>query len=184
MLRVLGVGEGANLEEVVDVFEPQLSLEFRPALLMLASRLQRDKALERCEQLPNAQQSKARVCVNAVYAAAGGQMATHRLKSSIEEVLPNIGKVMQEAHRLLNEVDGRSLVEVLAPGDSQTQTAFMLLAAVEGRAKAVRLHGLLGSAKFNEPLSRRLFRAVYKHCGKLNGEECKMALLKLYYYHF
>jgi adenylate kinase family enzyme/phosphoglycolate phosphatase-like HAD superfamily hydrolase len=184
ILKLFDVGEGAKLYEIVYVFEPRLLPEFRPALLMLASRLQRDKALEKCEQLPNAQQSKARVCVNAVYAAAGGQMATHRLKSSIEEVLPNIGKVMQEAHRLLNEVDGRSLVEVLAPGDSQTQTAFMLLAAVEGRAKAVRLHGLLGSAKFNEPLSRRLFRAVYKNCGKLNSEECKMALLKLYYLQF
>jgi hypothetical protein len=183
MLKLFGVGDGAKLYEIVYVFWPRLLPEFRPALLMLASRLQRDKALEKCEQLSDAQQSKAGVCVDAVYAAAGGQVATHRLKSSIRKVLPNIGKVMQEAHRLLNEVDGSSLVEALAPGDSRTQFAFMLLAAVEGRTKAVRLHGLLGSAKFNEPLSRRLFRAVYKNCGKLNSEECKTALLKLYYYH-
>jgi hypothetical protein len=184
MLKLFGVGEGAKLDEIVHVFWPRLLPEFRPALLMLASRLQRDKALEMCEQLPNAQQSKAGVCVNAVYAAAGGQMATHRLKSSIGEVLPNIRKVMQEAHRLLNEVDGRSLVEVLAPRDSQTQTAFMLLAAVEGRAKAVRLHGLLSSARSMEPLFRRLFRAVYENCGKLDSEDCRLALLKLYYLQF
>jgi hypothetical protein len=184
MLKLFGMGEGAKLYEIVYVFEPRLLPEFRPALLMLASRLQRDKALERCEQLPNAQQSKARVCINAVYAVAGGQMATHRLKSSIEEVLPSIGEVMQVAHRLLNEVDGRSLVEVLAPGDSQTQTVFMLLAAVEGRSKAVRPHGLLGSARSKRPLARRLFRAVYENCGDLNSEGCRMALLKLYYYHF
>jgi len=35
-----------------------------------------------------------------------------------------------------------------------------------------------------EPLPRRLFRAVYENCGELNSEGCRMALLKLYYYHF
>jgi hypothetical protein len=60
----------------------------------------------------------------------------------------------------------------------------MLLAAVEGRADAVRLHGLLGSARSMEPLFRRLFRAVYENCGDLNSEGCRMALLKLYYLQF
>jgi hypothetical protein len=60
----------------------------------------------------------------------------------------------------------------------------MLLAAVEGRADAVRLHGLEGSAGFEEPLLRRLFRAVYENCGDLNSEGCRLALLKLYYLHY
>jgi hypothetical protein len=50
MLKLFGVGEGARLKEVVDVFEPWLSPEFRPALLMLAGRLQKDEALKICEQ--------------------------------------------------------------------------------------------------------------------------------------
>jgi hypothetical protein len=28
------------------------------------------------------------------------------------------------------------------------------------------------------------FRAVYESCSDLNGEGCRMALLKLYYYHY
>jgi len=60
----------------------------------------------------------------------------------------------------------------------------MLSAAVEGRSEAVRLHGLLSSTWFKEPLLRRLFRAVYKNCIDLNGEGCRMALLKLYYLHY
>jgi hypothetical protein len=60
----------------------------------------------------------------------------------------------------------------------------MLPAAVEGRAYAVRLHGLWGSARFKKPLVRRLFRAVYEKCGNLNSEGCRMALLKLYHLHF
>jgi hypothetical protein len=59
----------------------------------------------------------------------------------------------------------------------------MLLAAVEDRGDAVRLHGLRGSARAKKPLLRRLFRAVYENCGDLNSEECRMALLKLYYFH-
>jgi hypothetical protein len=85
---------------------------------------------------------------------------------------------------LLDKVDGKTLVEVLAPGYSSAQLAFMLLAAVEGRADAVRLHGLWGSARSREPLPRRLFRAVYENCGDLNSEGCRLALLKLYYLQF
>jgi hypothetical protein len=56
--------------------------------------------------------------------------------------------------------------------------------AVEGRADAVKLHGLRGSARFKKPLVRRLFRAVYENCGDLNSEGCRLALLKLYYLHY
>jgi hypothetical protein len=60
----------------------------------------------------------------------------------------------------------------------------MLLAAVEGRTKAVRLHGLLGSLAYLGTIGQPLFSAVYENCGELNSEGCRMALLKLYYYHF
>jgi len=172
MLRVLGVGEGARLKEVVDVFEPHLSSEFWPALSMLVGRLQKDKALEICKQL-----SKSEVCIDAVVAAAGNQEAVERLKSKIERDAP-------EAHLLLGVADGKTLVEVLTPITPAAQFVFMLLAAVEGRADAVRLHGLLSSARSMEPLFRRLFRAVYENCVDLNSEGCKMALLKLHYLHY
>jgi hypothetical protein len=173
MLRLFGVGEGARQEEVVEAFGPHLPPEFRPALSMLAGRLQRDKAPDECAKLPEAE-----LCVDAVASAAGNRVATERLRSG-----SGIEKVVPETRPLLDRVDGRTLVEVLAPEYSLARLAFMLLAAVEGRADAVRLHGLLGSARLEEPLPQRLFRAVYESCSDLNGERCKMALLKLYYYH-
>jgi len=60
----------------------------------------------------------------------------------------------------------------------------MLLAAVEGRADAVKLHGLWGSPAYKGTVLQPLFRNVYEKCGDLNSEGCKTALLKLYYYHF
>jgi len=172
MLKLFGVGEGARLEEVVDVFESLFLPEFQPALLMLTGRLQKDEALKRCEQLP-----KPEVCVNAVAAAAGDKEAVERLKSEIERKVP-------EASLLLGKVDGKTLVEVLASEYSSAHLAFVLLAAVEGRVDAVRLHGLWGSVAYGEPLARRLFRAVYEKCGDLNSEGCRLALLKLYYLQF
>jgi hypothetical protein len=171
MLKLLGVGDGARLKEVVDVFESSIWREYRPALLMLAGRLQKNEALKRCKQLPETE-----VCVVAVAAATGDQKAVERLKSEIEWEVP-------EASLLLDRVDGRTLVEVLAPKYPSAQLAFTLLATVEGRADAVRLHGLWGSARSREPLPRQLSHAVYENCGDLNSEGCKMALLKLYYYH-
>jgi hypothetical protein len=172
MLKLLGVGEGARLKEVVDVFEPQLSPEYRPALSMLAGRLQKDKALEICKQL-----SKSEVCIDAVVATVGDQVAAERLKSKIEKEAP-------EAHLLLGVADGKTLVEVLTPISPAAQFVFMLLAAVEGRADAVRLHGLWGSAAYKGAVFQPLFRAVYENCGDLNSEGCRMALLKLYYLQF
>jgi hypothetical protein len=102
------------------------------------------------------------------------QELVERLKSEIESKAP-------EARPLLDRADGKTLAEVLAPGDFRAQLALMLLAAVEGRADAVRLHGLWGSVAYGEPLLRQLFRAVYENCGDLNSEGCRMALLKLYY---
>jgi len=171
MLRLFGVGHGANLDEVVDAFEPQLSPEFWPALSMLAGRLQRDRALEECAKL-----FEAELCDIIAAAAAGNRVAAERLRSVTEKLAP-------ETSLLLDKVDGKTLVEVQAPMQSQAQLAFMLLAAVEGRVDAVRLHGLLGSVKFKEPLLQRLFRAVYENCGDLNSEGCRLALLKLYYLH-
>jgi len=188
MLRLLGVGEGTRQREVVGAFKLWISSEYLPALLMLASCLQRDEALEECAIFippPSVRlyvvlrsiKTKAEVCVDAVAAAVGNRVVTEKLRSGIEIVVP-------KARLLLDGVSRRALVEVLAPEDSRTRLAFMLLAAVEGRDDAIRLHGLLGSARFKESLLWRLFRAVYENCGDLNSEGCRMALLKLYYFHF
>jgi tetratricopeptide (TPR) repeat protein len=135
MLRLFGVGGGMRLKEVVDAFEPQLSPEHLPALLMLAGCLQKDEALKECAKLPgdegvDTSLNVRKECVDAVTAASGDQEAVERLKLEIEREVP-------EAHPLLEVADGKTLVEVLTPILPAAQLAFMLLAAVEGRVDAV-----------------------------------------------
>jgi hypothetical protein len=156
---------------------------------MLAGLLQEDEALKECHKLFNAQPLKAVLCANAV-AAAGHRLSAKMLRSQLAaEMLRSvlrsaIEEVVPETHLLLDKADGRALVEVLAPKYSSAQLAFMILAALERRVDAVRLQGLLSSAWVKNSLLRRLFRAVYENCGELNSEGCRMALLKLYYFHF
>jgi hypothetical protein len=156
---------------------------------MLVSRLQKDKALEECAKFipPSSSaglyvvlrsiKTKAELCVDAVAAVANNQVAAKILRSSIEMDVP-------KAHPLLEMADGKTLVEVLTPISSTARLVFMLLAAMEGRADAVRLHGLLGSVAYKGTVLQPLFRAVYENCGDLNSERCRLALLKLYYYHY
>jgi energy-coupling factor transporter ATP-binding protein EcfA2 len=171
MLKLLGVGEGAKLEEVVDVFEPWLSLDHLPALWLLAGHLQKDEALEICRRLP-----KSEACVDAVMSVAGDQEAAEKSKLETKSETP-------PARPLRDETVERTLVEVRATTSSLVRLAFMLLAAVEGRTKAVRIHSLLGSLAYLGTIGQLLFNAVYENCGDLNSEGCRMALLKLYYYH-
>jgi len=98
---------------------------------MLAGRMQKEEALEECARSPS------EVCVDAVAATVGNHKAVERLRSEIEREAP-------EAHHLLGKAEGRTLVEAPAPEYSWAQLAFMLLAAVEEMADAVRLHGLRG----------------------------------------
>jgi predicted aconitase with swiveling domain len=186
MLRLFGTGEGAKLDEVVNAFKPQLSPEYLPALLMLAGRLQKDETLEECAKFipPSSAglyvvlhsiKTKAELCVDAIAAVANNQVAAKILRSDIEMNVP-------KAHPLLEIADGKTLVEVLTPISSTARLVFMLLAAVEGRANAVRLHGLWGSATYKGTVLQPLFRAVYENCVDLNSEGCRLALLKLYYF--
>ncbi len=103
---------------------------------------------------------------------------------AIKRMRSFIGKVVPKAHRPPDRVDGETLVEVLAPGDFRTRLAFMLLAAVEGRVDAVRLHGLWGSAAYKGTVLQPLFRNVYENCVDLNSEGCRLALVRLYYLQF
>jgi len=189
MLRLFGVGEGARQEEAVKTFIQEFNREFLPALSVLSSIAQFNQVLVKCLHLDL---NKAVTCKDALLAVGGVKLVVDFLKGWVfTHILDTLGrseedrlKTAQRIGELLKGVDGKSLVEVLAPKSSQAQLVFMLLAAVEGRADAVRLHGLWSSAAHKGTVLQPLFRAVYESCGDLNSEGCRLALLKLYYLHF
>jgi hypothetical protein len=171
MLKLFGVGEGVPWKEVFETSVGEINLALEFILLMSTGRFHKDKVLEECRQL-----LKMKVDADAMSSDADVQAVIELLRSCIK-------KEIQKLHPSLDEMDERTLLEVLAPRCSHARLAFMLLAVAEGRADAVRLHGLLGSAAYKGTVLQPLFRAVYENCGDLNSEGCKMALLKLYYLH-
>jgi len=172
MLKLLGVGEGVPREEVLEAFTGEVNPMLQFFQSVVASRFHKDEALEKCEQ-----SLRTKIQAIVMSSATSEQADIEMLRSCIK-------KVVQNPSALLDKVDGRTLVEVLAPKYSHARLALMLLAAVEGRAEAVRLHGLVGSVTYKGTVLQPLFRAVYDNCGDLNSKECRLALLKLYYYHF
>jgi hypothetical protein len=172
MLKLLGVGEGVPREKVLEAFTGEVNPMLQFFQSVVASRFHKDEALEKCEQ-----SLRTKIQAIVMLSATSEQADIEMLRSCIK-------KVVQNPSALLDKVEGRTLVEVLAPKYSHARLALMLLAAVEGRAEAVRLHGLVGSVTYMGTVLQPLFRAVYDNCGDLNSKECRLALLKLYHYHF
>jgi len=172
MLKLLGVGEGVPREKVLEAFTGEVNPVLQFFQSVVASRFHKDEALEKCEQ-----SLRTKIQAIVMSSATSEQADIEMLRSCIK-------KVVQNPSALLDKVDGRTLVEVLTPKYSHARLALMLLVAVEGRAEAVRLHGLVGSVTYKGTVLQPLFRAVYDNCGDLNSKECRLALLKLYYYHF
>jgi hypothetical protein len=171
MLKLFGVGEGVPWEEVFKTSAGEIDPALQFILLWSTGRFHKDKVLKECRQL-----LKMKVDADAMSSDADVQAVIKLLRSCIK-------KEIQKFHPSLDEMDERTLLEVLVPRCSHARLAFMLLAAAEGRADAVRLHGLLGSVAYKGTVLQPFFRAVYESCGDLNSEGCRLALLKLYYLH-
>jgi hypothetical protein len=168
MLRLFGVRERVELKEIIEELAQSFEEEFLPALRMWANLTDRDGALNACVNSVDTE-----LCIDAVMAVTGNKYAAERLKQEFPLL------------KLSRELNGKTYVEVISPANSLAQLALMLLATIEGRTDAVRIHGLWASVSYyNEPLLRLLFRSVYENCTDLNSEGCKLALLKLYYLHF
>jgi hypothetical protein len=168
MLRLFGVKERVERKEIIEGLAQSFEEEFLPALRLWANLTDRDGALNECKNSVDTE-----LCIDAVMAITGNKYAAERFKQEFPLL------------KLSRELDGKTYVEVISPANSLAQLALMLLATIEGRTEAVRLHGLWSSVRYyNEPLLRLLLRSVYGNCTDLNSEGCKLALLKLYYLHF
>jgi len=86
---------------------------------------------------------------------------------------------------LWEDLDGKSLVQLLAPIPSNACLAFTLYSLANGDTDLARRHALLGSirARVENMLLSRLFREAYDSCCNTGDEKFKSALLKLFYYH-
>ena len=92
--------------------------------------------------------------------------------------------LISEFGKLVYGLDGKSLVQLIAPDYSTARLALMLYALINGNkelAKALALDG--ATYTYYGKLLGRLFLEVYKECCDLGKDEFRLAIARLFFLH-
>jgi len=98
----------------------------------------------------------------------------------------NVDKLFDEFMELVGGLDGKSLVQLLAPKSSRARLALMLYALINGDEKLAKAHALRGAVTLSDKLPTRLFLDVYRACEQgcdLGNEDLRQAVTKLFLIH-
>jgi len=103
--------------------------------------------------------------------------------NSFKELGVDIDTVLSEFRGLVNELDGKSLAQLIAPTNSRASLAFMPYALVNGNEKLAKAHALYGAVNTGGKLVTKLFLEAYRACCDLKSEEFRRAIARLFFYH-
>ena len=170
MLRLLGFTKIAEVKpkELINTYKDYIYPYFLPALKLT---LGIEASVEECEAL-----KYRNTCRYAFFAVKGDSDALTILRDSFVKSR----ELVQELDDKM--IDGKVLVQLLAPMTSVCRLALMLYALVVGDVELVKKHAQQGSEEYG--LVGKLFGDVYRACYDMNNEKFKLSLLKLYYLHF
>ncbi len=185
-----------NPEELIRTFiaTGKVDIEFLPALMVAFGVSNLEEGVESCGKFINTH------CIDYVLAVKGNSSAVKDLREMLinnfyaqisEEKVMDLLKepgfnsklLFDEFWDLVNELDGKSLVQLIAPRTSAAQFAFMLYALINGDEKLAKAHALRGAVGFASRLSTRLFLEAYNVCCDLNSEQFRRAVAKLFFFH-
>jgi polyhydroxyalkanoate synthesis regulator phasin len=166
MLRLLGFTKVDEVkpEELIDTYKNEI-IPFLPAL-KLALGIEASDA-----ECPSKDFGYYILCIYAFLAVKGDSDALKTLKDSLDV----------DTLKLVQGLDGKALVQLLAPATSRCRLALMLYALVNGNIELAKKHAQWGSEKYRSV--GRLFGDVYEACCDVSSEGFRLALLKLYYVH-
>ncbi|MFP3298030.1 MAG: SIR2 family protein [Thermocladium sp.] len=192
--------------EIFSVFLPALMVTFGlflPALMVTFGLLEPEDVGEACEFFFDEKPEKS-ICTDAVSAAGGNGATVEVLREEVLiktfreriskgeklNLLKGLGfdakSLSDEFRGLAYGLDGKSLVQLIAPRTSMALLALMLYALINGDEKLAKAHALYGTAALSGKLLPRLYLDVYRACGKgcdLGNEDLRQAITKLFLYH-
>ncbi|MFP3240697.1 MAG: hypothetical protein RXQ94_06140 [Caldivirga sp.] len=184
-----------NPKELIRVFRYEMDNVFLPALRVAFGVIMPDDEIELCNEGFNDD-----VCIP-VLAAKENDDAVEQLrdwlinafhkKISEEEVLdslkgliPDPKSLFNEFKGLVDELDGRSLVQLIVPETSMAQFILMLYALLyavsNDNERLAKAHALMGTVYATDKLLMRLFYEAYRACCDPNNEEFRRAIVKLF----
>jgi hypothetical protein len=175
-----------NPEELIDAFESDIDSKYLPALRVAFKMISPEVGIKLCEEFND------EVCIDFVLAVKGNSTVVKQLREGVINAFNNSLKGFGfDAESLINEfkglvygLDGKSLVQLIAPTSSMAQLALMLHALVNGDGKLAKAHTLIGTVRATgSKLLTRLFLEAYKACCDLGKDEFRLAIAKLFLYH-
>jgi len=177
-----------NHEELIDAFESQMYRKFLPALRVAFGMISPEVGIKLCEEFND------EVCKVLVLAVNGDSATVKQLREAVIDAFSNslkgfgfdanaLTKLINEFRGLVSGLDGRSLVQLIAPTDSLAQLALMLHALINDDkelAKALTLYGAINSSS---KLLTRLFLEACRTCCDLGKDEFRLAIARLFFFH-
>jgi tetratricopeptide (TPR) repeat protein len=185
-----------NPEELINAFGSDVDIEFLPALMVALGIAKPKDAGRMCMSINDS--IKGMDCMYAVSAAMNDNAAVvasrgrliNRFRGLLSERLGLLKELGADADALFNEfrglvngLDGRSLVQLIALASSMARLALMLHALVNGNKELAKAHALIGAVDVGRKLPARLFLEAYRACCDLGSEKFRRAIAKLFFYH-
>jgi len=184
-----------NPEELINAFESDVDSEFLPALKVALEIAKPEDGIKLCEEFNDED------CVNSVLAVKGNSAAVKLLREvliyafyewisegEVVDLLRGLGfdaeSLFDEFRGLVNGLDGKSLVQLIAPTTSMARLALMLHALINGDERLAKAHALIETVgTIGYKLPERLFLEAYKACCDLSNDEFRRAVARLFFYH-
>ena len=178
-------------EELIDVFGSHVYWEFLPALRVALGIAKPEDGIKLCEELNE------EVCKVLVSAVKGDSVAVKQFREAVinafnafNNSLKGFGsdanaltKLINEFRGLVSGLDGRSLVQLIAPLTSMTLLALMLHALSNDNKELAKVYVLKGAVSAARKLPARLFLEAYKACCDLKNESFRLAIARLFFLH-
>jgi hypothetical protein len=180
--------------ELIETFKGEIN--DLPALMVAFGIVRHDYGVAMCTSINDLAEGAA--CMHAVFAAVNNDTAVVRLReqsidtfrkfligklSLLKELGADVDALFNEFKGLVNGLDGKSLVQLIAPISSMAGLALMLHALVNGNEKLAKAHALYGAANVDKKLLTRLYLEAYRACCDLGSESFRRAIAKLFFYH-
>ncbi|MDT7970105.1 MAG: hypothetical protein RQ842_06030, partial [Vulcanisaeta sp.] len=181
---------GVNPEELIDAFEPDMLHKYLPALRVAIDIAKPEEGIKLCEEFGDV--DCINFVLNLVLAVKGNSAAIKELRrevvindfnNSLKGFGFDVESLIDEFRGLASGLDGRSLVQLIAPSTSMALLALMLHALISGNKELAKAHALKGTVSFAGKLLKRLFLEAYKECCDLGKDEFRLALARLFFYH-
>jgi len=174
-----------NPEELMVAFETDMYGKYLPALMVVLGIAEPEVGIKLCEEFND------EGCVNSVLAVKGDSAAVKQLRervikafnNSLKEFGFDVESLINEFKGLVSGLDGRSLVQLIAPSNSIALLALMLRALISGNKELAKAHALYGAVSVAGKLPARLFLEAYEACCDLESESFRLAIARLFFYH-